>query len=234
MSELVLTRGISPFDGEKHLVGKRQQQQRHKAASQRRRVARHFPDWIESPRHRFRRREHLVALVFDNAVIKLRASDGTRELTVPVGAAPRDVIFDALTFGSQISTTRACTKYRPTVWSPENFLPDVTRRSRIRWARIWVTNYTGATVTALRASSGKQQGVAQVGVEPEGIAFDGSHIWVANSADDTVTRLRAKDGSQSGTFQVDEDPRGILFDGTSIWVACFGSNTVDKITSTAQ
>src|ERR1700680_3023816 len=57
-----------------------------------------------------------------------------------------------------------------------------------------------------------------VGVNPEGVAFDGANIWVANNGSNTVTKLRASDGANLGTFAVGGGPEGVAFDGANIWV----------------
>ena len=61
-------------------------------------------------------------------------------------------------------------------------------------ANIWDTNYSGATVTKLRASDGKVLGTFAVGQEPYRLAFDGANIWVTNAGSNNVSKLRASDG----------------------------------------
>jgi hypothetical protein len=67
-------------------------------------------------------------------------------------------------------------------------------------------------------------GTFQAGVNPFGLAFDGSSMWVANAGPsfdfgaDSVTRLRASDGANLGTFPAGDNPHSILFDGANIWV----------------
>jgi DNA-binding beta-propeller fold protein YncE len=51
-----------------------------------------------------------------------------------------------------------------------------------------VANVDGGSVTKLRASDGSLAGTYSVGVNPYGIAFDGTHIWTANESSNTVSK----------------------------------------------
>jgi DNA-binding beta-propeller fold protein YncE len=69
-----------------------------------------------------------------------------------------------------------------------------------------------------------------VGISPDGTAFDGANIWVTNFTgfgNGMVTKLRASDGSVLGTFTVGAGPIGIAFDGANIWVS--GSNAIIEL-----
>jgi len=46
-----------------------------------------------------------------------------------------------------------------------------------------------SNVTKLRASDGANLGTYAVGIQPQGIAFDGANIWVTNNGSNTVTKL---------------------------------------------
>ena len=68
-----------------------------------------------------------------------------------------------------------------------------------------------------------------MGINPQGVAFDGANIWVTNSYNNSVTKLRAADGAILGTFNVGTGPTGVAFDGANIWVTNQDSNTVSKL-----
>jgi DNA-binding beta-propeller fold protein YncE len=51
-----------------------------------------------------------------------------------------------------------------------------------------VANFDGNSVTKLQASDGSLMGTYTVGVNPYGIAFDGTHIWTANESSNTVSK----------------------------------------------
>ena len=66
------------------------------------------------------------------------------------------------------------------------------------------------------------------GVEPGGIAFDGTNMWVANSGSGNVTKL-SPSGVALGTYAVGTNPNGVAFDGTNMWVTNTSSNNVTKL-----
>ena len=78
-------------------------------------------------------------------------------------------------------------------------------------------------------------GTFAVGVNPIGIAFDGSNMWVANSnsASPSVTKLQASDGAVLETITVGinpfQSPQQVVFDGTSIWVTSSLGNLVSGL-----
>jgi hypothetical protein len=67
-------------------------------------------------------------------------------------------------------------------------------------ANVWVTNFSGRSVTKLRSSDGALLGTFVVGIKPTGITYDGANMWVTNSGSSSVTELRAGDGAVLGTF----------------------------------
>jgi YVTN family beta-propeller protein len=68
-----------------------------------------------------------------------------------------------------------------------------------------------------------------VGIQPEGICFDGANIWVTNNTDNTVTKLKASTGAVLGTYNVGNGPSAICFDGANIWVANTADGPVSKL-----
>jgi len=96
---------------------------------------------------------------------------------------------------------------------------------------LWIANYSGNTVTKLRASDGKVLATTSVGPNPYGVAFDGTYIWVTSSGSGTVSKLQVGDGSVLGTFAVGVTPVAVAFDRTNIWVANAGNNTVTKLST---
>jgi YVTN family beta-propeller protein len=92
---------------------------------------------------------------------------------------------------------------------------------------------TRAAVHALTPTHGSPPTMTprtyRVGVNPEGVAFDGTSIWVTNLGSNTVTKITVATGAVVGTYRVGDRPQGVVFDGTNIWVANFASNTVTKL-----
>ncbi len=85
-------------------------------------------------------------------------------------------------------------------------------------------------VALLKWYAANQTGITYaVGVQPNGLAFDGANIWVTNNISNNVSKLRASDGAVLGNFGVGNSPQGVAFDGANIWVANILSNTVSKL-----
>ncbi|MFW9987186.1 MAG: S8 family serine peptidase [Candidatus Odinarchaeota archaeon] len=68
-----------------------------------------------------------------------------------------------------------------------------------------------------------------VGINPCGIAFDGSHIWVTNSKSNNISKIDITTNTVMATVAVGKSPHGIAFDGSHIWVTNSNSNNVCKI-----
>ncbi len=88
---------------------------------------------------------------------------------------------------------------------------------------MWITSFSCATVTKLRASDGATLGTfASGGDLPTGIAFDAQYIWVANSGSSpqnaNVVKLRLSDGAIVSKFVISEGAYGAAFDGANIWI----------------
>ena len=96
-------------------------------------------------------------------------------------------------------------------------------------ANIWVANFTGDSVTKLRASDGVILDTIPVGTLPASTAFDGENVWVSIYNDDELAKIRASDDTVLGTFPVGEGPENLVFDGANIWVANHWSNSVTKL-----
>ncbi len=54
---------------------------------------------------------------------------------------------------------------------------------------IWAANFSGNSVTVLRAKDGARLNHITVEANPTGIIYDGSSIWVACSASNTVNKI---------------------------------------------
>jgi hypothetical protein len=97
---------------------------------------------------------------------------------------------------------------------------------------VWVTDYSGNSVTELNASDGSWMQTISGGryafKGPGGIVDDGTHIWVTNYAGNSVTELNASGGSWvrtvSGSAYGFNAPWGIIADGTHLWITDFTRN----------
>ena len=98
------------------------------------------------------------------------------------------------------------------------FLNRPPARDLDRLANVWVTNYGSGTVSKIRASDGTILGTFPAGLDPLGIAFDGTDIWIAERGTFAVGKLRTSDGATLGTFPTAAAPYLIAFDGSDIWV----------------
>jgi DNA-binding beta-propeller fold protein YncE len=56
-------------------------------------------------------------------------------------------------------------------------------------SNIWVTDFNGATVTKLKATTGATLNTFSVGREPANAAFDGNNIWVTIFGSTTVSKM---------------------------------------------
>jgi DNA-binding beta-propeller fold protein YncE len=75
-------------------------------------------------------------------------------------------------------------------------------------------------------------GTYGVGVEPVGIAFDGTNMWVANFMDGTVSVLSPSGMQIAGSpFQVGNGPYGIAFDGANMWITNFFDDSVSVLSA---
>jgi DNA-binding beta-propeller fold protein YncE len=95
---------------------------------------------------------------------------------------------------------------------------------------VWVTSYSGGTVTKLRASDGAIAATYTLGTGVPnllGIAFDGANMWIADRSSSDITKLRASDGAVLGTFALPLGPYGVAFDGWNIWVT--GASAVSEL-----
>lgn len=58
------------------------------------------------------------------------------------------------------------------------------------------------------------------GLNPRGLAFDGTNLWNADRDSDTIYELNPADGSVISSFaSPGSDPNGLTFDGTNLWNA---------------
>jgi DNA-binding beta-propeller fold protein YncE len=112
---------------------------------------------------------------------------------------------------------------------------------------IWVTNYTGNSVTELNGSTGawvRTFSAPSRGFdEPDGIVFvdnlqaGPSSVWVTNTMGNSVTELPTSGGAShvvdAASCHFDR-PGGITTDGTDLWVTNGASNTVTEIQASDQ
>lgn len=68
-----------------------------------------------------------------------------------------------------------------------------------------------------------------VGIQPRGIAFDGSHIWVVNWGSHNVSKIDINNNAVVTSVASGGGPQGIAFDGTHIWVANEKNDGLSKI-----
>ncbi len=84
-------------------------------------------------------------------------------------------------------------------------------------------------IALLRWYDANQTASFRVGMNPNGLAFDGANMWVVNYSSNNVMKLAASDGTLLGTFNVGTNPYAAAFDGANMWVVNYVSNTVTKL-----
>lgn len=163
------------------------------------------------------------------SVDKIRASDGERLGTFPVGAGPKgSLAFDGTYVWVPNSRDDTVTRLRASDGaSGGTFDAGATPHgATFDGAHVWIANWSSASVTKLRPSDGAVLGTFPVGANPTGIAFDGTSLWVSTKTE--ITKLRPWDGAREGAFTPAHDAYGVIFDGTSIWFANLSGDSVTK------
>jgi DNA-binding beta-propeller fold protein YncE len=103
-------------------------------------------------------------------------------------------------------------------------------------ASIWVANYSGNSVSKVRASDGTVLASASVVYSPTALAYDSTSnaIWAAASGENKVVKIRASDGAVLGRYPSTaylSGPWGMAYDPTtdSIWIANANNGTITKM-----
>jgi Kelch motif len=167
------------------------------------------------------------------SVDKIRASDGQRVGTFPVGAGPRgSLAFDGRYVWVPNTRDNTVTRLRATDGANSGtFNVGATPHgATFDGAYIWIANWSGNSVTKLRSSDGTIIGTFPVGSNPTGIAFDGTYLWVSTKTE--ITKIRPSDGTRIGAFTPAREAYGVIFDGMSIWFANLADNSVTKFRPT--
>lgn len=123
-------------------------------------------------------------------VTRVRAADGSRIATGPVGAQPVAVALDGHNLwvanlgDGTVSKLNAgdCTLVGTYPVGP------APAAIAVGTDKVWVSNSGADTVTTLRSSDGAMEGTIVVGTSPGGIAYDGTSLWVVSQADGTVAK----------------------------------------------
>ena len=59
---------------------------------------------------------------------------------------------------------------------------------------------------------------ASPGIDPKGLAWDGSHLWVSDNSDDMLYRMTIAGDVVAATSAPGSSPWGLTFDGLDLWV----------------
>ena len=94
---------------------------------------------------------------------------------------------------------------------------------------IWITNYTGNSVTKISSAGATTTYSLGAGAAPTGIAYDGTNMWSSNLLNNSVTKISPA-GATTTYSNVGSTPQAIVFDGTNMWIANNAGNSVTKIT----
>jgi hypothetical protein len=163
------------------------------------------------------------------SVTKIRAIDGVKLGSFPVGSAASRVLFDGENIWIANGGTNTVTKLRASTGANLGTfrVGSTPLGMAFDGANVWVANRDDTFVTKIRASDGAVLGNFTVGFYHTSIAFDGANMWVA-SIYGTVTELRASDGATLGTFPAPAAYE-IVFDGVNVWIPGFYGSSVTKI-----
>ncbi len=95
---------------------------------------------------------------------------------------------------------------------------------------VWVTNFSGGTVTKINSAAGLTIGTYDAGKSPGNLAIDtGGNVWIANTYSGTVTELNPI-GTTKGVYTVGGVPEGIAIDSSgNVWVADTGNGGVVEL-----
>jgi hypothetical protein len=97
---------------------------------------------------------------------------------------------------------------------------------------IWVPNYSGGTITVVRAATGAVVAtLAGNGLNsPNQVAFDGQRMLVTNTASNSVSLWNALDLTLIGSFStgVATSPFGACSDGNCFWITLQGTNQLAR------
>lgn len=96
---------------------------------------------------------------------------------------------------------------------------------------IWVVDFNGDTVSAIRSGTNTVVATVQVGQKPRSLAYDGTSVWCANYNSGTVSRIDAATATVTATITVGTQPMSLLWDsGNSVvWCTNYGGNSVSRI-----
>ena len=151
-----------------------------------------------------------------NSVAKVRGYDGLVLGTFPVGSEPYSVAFDgtniwvANLYGNTVMKLRRYgrgSRYLPVGSEP---LFHGLRRSKHVGGQCLLQ--FGHQATGLGRGQSRH---VPVGVEPTGIAFDGSLMWIVNYGSNSVTTLLASTGAPH-TYTLGAYPYSIAYDGSYV------------------
>lgn len=171
---------------------------------------------------------------FDNFVAKIRASDGSILLNLPLQNASK-LTFDGLHIWATRFFFSAVTKIRA---SDGQILGTFSagvrpRRKVFDGENIWIANdpdfNPGAQSVIKMAGNGSILDSIPLNDQPVAVTFDGESVWVSRLEGGVVTKIRALDSAVLGDFLVGDGPTDILFDGEHVWVAVSRENRVVKL-----
>ncbi len=161
--------------------------------------------------------------------------DPARPLSIPVGTAPANVVFDGSHVWVSNAGTGSVTKVDADTGAIVGTYPTGgTNTGAIVYdgTYIWAINNGTNTVSKLVAATGApaQGSPLSIATSPSALVFDGNSVWVSDFTGSKVvdidpltnvaTNVAVPGGSQ---------PNGMVFDGTHVWVALTGSNSVVSI-----
>ncbi len=179
------------------------------------------------------RGEVWITSLTTQSVAVLRATDGARLGTVPIGARPGCILFDGAAMWVTRFDQAQVVKIDPTTraivgaWSagvnPYEMAVDTAAQT------LWIVNQASRSITVRRLADGAPVRTIALDAIPWDIAFDGQRMWISYYYSGTVGVARASDGQPITTYSGFAGPQGLAFDGSRIWVANYDGQTVSIV-----
>ena len=173
-----------------------------------------------------------VASTGSGGVKKVSPASNSVVATVSTGTWPWGAAFDGTSIWVSNVNSNTLTKINPTTNAvvdtatldagsgPTNMVFD--------GHRLWAVCYYGGEVAAVDTASATVERTISTGVNPMGIAYDGTNVWVTDPGASTIWKVDPLAGTATSST-TGAGGWTAVFDGTSLWTTDNGSNSVNRI-----
>jgi DNA-binding beta-propeller fold protein YncE len=171
------------------------------------------------------------------AVTVVNSTTGAVLVVKPTGGtSPVGVCFDGVNMWVVNSTSNNVTKLNGATFAVIGVFPVLTNPQACAvdttTGEVWVTDQGANQVTVLNLAGALVKNLP-VGVQPTGIAFDGTNMWVANQSSNNVWKIVGSTFATVAITAVPAGPRGVIYGvgaGTPyVWVVNSTPGTLTQI-----